>query len=230
MQIEFILRGTSPLLCHNPQMVDPECEFAREIKKISGKKKKTDEDHNEIAKLEWMGGLYTAAVGGRTVVSQPSSKVRKCLINAARITRQGKEIERSLIMTQLHVPLIYEGCEKAGDPEAEIDRLLADASFHSRLSVGIGAKRVMRTRPSFLPWALVVPAVFLTDAGMNFDQLQNLIDLAGRAERIGDNRVNGYGSFMGYVREVTPGSRPIDPTLAGVEKFVTSRTGEKEAR
>jgi hypothetical protein len=226
MKIEFVLRGVSPLLCHNPQMVDPNCEFNRDIKKLTGKRKKTDEDLKEIERLEWLGGLYTAEIGGQVVVSQPSSKVRKCLINAARISKQGKQIERAVIMTELNVPLIYEGSDKVRDPSAEIDRLLNLPSFHSRLSVGIGGKRVMRVRPQFKPWALVVPAEFITDAGLNLDELKQIADLAGRAERIGDNRVNGYGSFVGIVRAVTPDARPVEPTLAGVEKYVMSQTQE----
>lgn len=228
MDIEFVLQGVSPLLCHNPQMVDPECEFNREIKKLTAKKKKTDEDLREIERLEWLGGLYTALCNGKSVISQPTSKVRKCLINAAKITKQGKGIERAVIMTELHVPLLYPGCEKAKKPEDEIERLRVDPAFSSRLSVGIGNKRVMRVRPQFMPWALIVPAVFLTDAGMNFDALCEVCDLAGRAERIGDNRVNGYGAFRGAVREMNRGASRIEPTLKGVSDWIAKQESKKE--
>lgn len=220
MNIEFILRGTSALLCHNPQMVDPECEWNRLIKVITAKRKKTDEDHKEIERLEWHGGLYTAGIGGRFVVSQPSSKVRKCLINAARISKQGKQIERAVIMTELNVPLIYDGSDRAKDSAAEIARLFAAREFHSRLSVGVGNKRVMRVRPQFYPWALVVPAVFVPDAGLNFDELERIVELAGVAERIGDNRVNGYGAFQGHVREA--GAKPVRASVDGVNEFFQS--------
>lgn len=218
MKIEFVLRGTSPLLCHNPQMVDQECEFAREIKAISGKRKKTEEDFKRMEWLEWYGGIYTGTVNGRACVTQPSSKVRKCLINAARITKQGKQIERAVIMTQLNVALIYDGSEAVTDLAAELDRLQTSSAFNSRLSVGIGGKRVMRVRPQFPQWGLIVQAEFVTDAGLNFPELQAITDLAGRAERIGDNRVNGYGAFLGFVREAS--GKPIEPTLGGIEKFV----------
>lgn len=220
MRIEFILRGNSPLLCHNPQMVDPECMFNREIKKLTGKRKKTDDDLKEIERLEWLGGLYTASIGGKLVVSQPSSKARKCLINAAKITKQGKEIERAIITTELHIPLLYEGSDKASDPDDEIKRLLDTPQFHSRLSVGIGKKRIMRVRPQFTQWAMIVPAFFVADAGLNFEELMRITDLAGRAERIGDNRVNGYGSFTGLVRQVDRDPAPV-ATLAGVQQWVS---------
>lgn len=222
MRIEFILRGTSPLLCHNPQMVDPNCEFNRAIKAITSKRKKTDEDLREVERLEWLGGLYTGECDGEVRVTQPSSKIRKCLINAAKITKQGKQIERAVIMTSLHVPLIYDGSDRVKDIKDEIERLRTSPAFSSRLSVGIGNKRVMRVRPQFLPWAVIVQAEFVSDAGLNFEELLAITDLAGRAERIGDNRVNGYGAFLGIVREVSPKSRAIEPTMLGVQKFVES--------
>jgi len=220
MKIEFVLRGTSPLLCHNPQMVDPDFPLNRELKALAGKRKKTEEDYKRMEWLEWYGGLYTASIGGETVVSQPSAKLRKCLINAARITKQGKQIERAVIMTQLHLPLIYDGSESVTDIEAELKRLQAKPEFNSRLSVGIGGKRVMRVRPQFFPWALVAEAEFITDAGLNFEELAQIADLAGRAERIGDNRVNGYGAFSVVVRPVTPKGRSLVRTVSGIEKFV----------
>ena len=224
MDIEFILRGTSPLLCHNPQMVDPEFPINKAIREMTKKgAKKTDADLNEIKKLEWYGGIYTAAIGGRHVVTQPTSKVKKCLAGAAKITKQGKSIDRSIVTTALDVPLVYEGSEKAQDLDKELARLQQSAAFNSYLSVGVNGKRVMRTRPKFPQWGLIVPAIYIEDAGLNFDELCNIFALAGRAERIGDNRANGYGAFEDVVREVTPATKAIEPTLAGIDKFLETR-------
>lgn len=218
--IRFVVRGTSPLLCHNPQMVDPECEFNRQIKTYTSKRKKTDDDIKQIEYLEWFGGIYTADIDGRVVVSQPTSKLRKCIVNAARITKQGKQIERAVITTALHVQLLYDDSKTLPDIDAELKRLQGEKSYNSRLSVGIGGKRVMRVRPQFNRWAMVVPAVFLPDAGLNMDELMSIFDLAGRAERIGDNRVNGYGAFVGVIADE---KAKIDPTYAGAVKYIESQ-------
>lgn len=191
MKIIVELVGTSPLLMHNPRMVDPDFEINRQIKQLTAKRKKTDEDLKEIERLEWIGGLYEE----QGVVVQPTSKPRKCFINSARIFKQGKALERCLSFNTLNVPLIYEG-------PRETSKLLADKSFTSRLSVGIGGKRVMRVRPQFFPWSLVLEGVFIEDAGLNFDDFENIVALAGQVEGIGDNRVNGYGRFVGTVKGV----------------------------
>jgi len=196
MKIVITLQGTSPLLMHNPRMVDPEYDLNREIKSITSKRKKTDEDLQRIEELEWFGGLYTQPDGGgKQIVVQPSAKVRKCLINTAKISKLGKMIERAISFNEMNVPLIYTGPK-------DIKVLFADKAFHSRLSVGIGGKRVMRVRPSFMPWSLEVRGIFVDDAGLNFDDLERIVELAGVVEGIGDNRVNGYGRFVGIVKAV----------------------------
>jgi len=191
MRITIELRGTSPLLMHNPRMVDPEFEITRAIKALTSKRKKTDDDLKQIAKLEWYGGIYEED----GVVVQPTSKARKCLINTARMSKKGKSVERTVSFGTLFVPLVYDG-------PSSIDELFADSAFHSRLSVGIGQKRVMRVRPKFNTWSLTVDGLFVEDAGLNFDELEEIVELAGVVEGIGDNRVNGYGRFTGTVKGV----------------------------
>ncbi len=191
MKIVIDMIGTSPLLMHNPRMVDPEFEINRQIKALTSKRKKTDDDLQAIQKLEWYGGLYEQD----GVVVQPTSKIRKCLINTAKIMKLGKAIERTLSFHDLHVPLGYEGPD-------DIDKLFKMPQFHSRLSVGVSGKRVMRVRPSFFPWTMSIKGVFVTDAGINVDDLHRIIELAGVVEGIGDNRVNGYGRFQAKMEEV----------------------------
>lgn len=188
MNIIIKVTGTSPLLMHNPRMVDPEFELNREIKALTAKRKKTDDDLKNVERLEWYGGLYEE----NGIVVQPTSKLRKCIVNTAKISKQGKSIERALSFETLNVPLVYDGPRK-------IDEIFKEPRFHSRLSVGISGKRVMRVRPSFFPWAMDVAGVFIEDAGLNFEDLVRIVDLAGIVEGIGDNRVNGYGRFNAVV-------------------------------
>ena len=184
MKIVIHVVGTSPLLMHNPRMVDPEFEINRQMKVLTGIRKKTDETLRQIGRLEWFGGMYEV----EGVVVQPTSKLRKCLINAGRISKQGKSIERALSFSELNVPLIYEGPK-------ELNKLFEDKRYTSRLSVGIGNKRVMRVRPQFSQWGLRVKGLFIEDAGLNLSEFEHIAELAGLSEGIGDNRVNGYGRF-----------------------------------
>lgn len=191
MRIVIEVTGTSQLLLHNPRMVDPEFDLNRQIKALTAKRKKTDEDLKNIEALEWHGGLYEE----NGVVVQPTAKLRKSLVNTAKISKLGKAIERALSFYEVNTPLIHDGPKK-------IDDLFKEPRFHSRLSVGISGKRVMRVRPQFFPWALKVNGLFVDDAGLNFDELQRIVELAGIVEGMGDNRVNGYGRYSAVVKEV----------------------------
>ncbi len=188
MRVTIHIQGITPLLMHNPRMVDPEYPLNREIKAITAKRKKTEEDLHNIEKLEWYGGLYEQ--DGQIV--QPTSKPRKCFIETARIYKLGKALERALSFGTLYVPLLHDG-------PGDVDKLYEERRFHSRLSVGIGGKRVMRVRPQFLPWELEIDGIFVEDAGLNWDDLERIVEMAGVVTGIGDNRVNGYGRFEGKV-------------------------------
>jgi hypothetical protein len=72
MQVLITLRGTTPLLMHNPRMVDPFFEVNRQIKAITSKRKKTDEDLKQIERLEWYGGLYESNGGGKVSRDRPT--------------------------------------------------------------------------------------------------------------------------------------------------------------
>lgn len=189
MKIQITIVGKSPLLMHNPRLVDPQDEIVKTISTITSKRKKTDDDLKEKEKLEWYGGLYRDG----DIVVQPCSKLRKCLIEAARISKLGKQIERGLSFDDLNVPLVYDGPKN-------IDELWNSGKFVSRLSVGVnGTKRVMRVRPQFSKWSLTMTGLMLEDV-LNLEDLKNIANTAGRAIGIGDNRVNGYGRFDAAIK------------------------------
>lgn len=221
-EVEFVLLGIREFLMHNPRLADPQDSIAQKMKEITTKKNKTIEDHKELEYWDWLGGLYTAMFDGLERVSQPVSKIRKCLINVAKTRKLGKPMMSCLTFYDMNVPLIYEGSEKVKNWDLERERLQNSPEFSSRMSVLVSTKRIMRVRPQFLPWALIVPAKFNTKVGMNFKHLVDFIDIAGDIERLGDNRANGYGSFYGHVRMVNAKTKAIVPTILGVRDFFES--------
>jgi hypothetical protein len=54
------ITGAAPLILHNVQLADPLNAYAKEMKKISGKRRKTDADLEELARFEWHGSLYVS--------------------------------------------------------------------------------------------------------------------------------------------------------------------------
>ena len=81
MHVTLKLTGRSALVQHNPQLLDPMNPITREIAKLTWKRKKTDADYDEIAHLEFLGGLYHDDTLG---VYVPTNGVARCLERAAR--------------------------------------------------------------------------------------------------------------------------------------------------
>lgn len=189
MRIQIELTGVSPLLMHNIHLADPDNEFVKQIAEITAKRKKTEDDRRAIERLEWFGGLYTQDGVG---VVMPTRSIRKCLIEAAKISKQGKQLGRAVAFTDLNVPLTYDGPD-------DLEKLFAADGSQNRAMVGIAQRRIVRVRPQFTTWAIVAEAHLLTEV-MDADDLFRIVQLAGVTEGLGDNRVNGYGRFTGEVK------------------------------
>lgn len=183
MKVRLTLSGTAPLLMHNIQLADPLNPIVRAMKEISGKRKKTDEDLLRLAELEFKGGLYMTDELGPYV---PGVNVEKCLVEGARITKQGKQVERGLFVIDNESPLLYKGPRTA-------EALWADESFRSRLAVKVAQARVQRTRPIFRDWALEVTAE-VDSALLNLESVASIASDAGSMVGIGDYRPR-YGRF-----------------------------------
>ena len=189
MRVSTRLVGTSPLLQHNIQLANPDNMWAKEIAAVTAKRKKTEEDRKIISRLEFQGSLYVEE--GRVVV--PKTNVRKCFQEAAKVTKKGKDIARALAAQgELNAPLAYSG------PKQMVE-LVKDQSFFDTTMVGVGTKRVLRTRPIFRSWALDIEWELITTV-MDYEVFEEIVHLAGRIEGLGDNRTGGYGRFEAEVK------------------------------
>jgi hypothetical protein len=185
------LAGEAALVMHNGRLADPLDPATKALKVASKKpgKTRTDEDLEELAHLEWLGGIYHDPDLGPYV---PGENVERCLLDAARLTRQGKLIERGVLITSDVNPLAYSG-------PRDLDGLWADERF--RLVRGVRnpgqSGRVMRCRPVFARWSLDALGTFdasLIDVG----PLQEIASAAGRLIGQGDWRPR-YGRFTATI-------------------------------
>jgi hypothetical protein len=182
------LTGTTPLVQHNPRLADPGDDITREIKSITGKRKKTDEDRVAIERLEWFGGLY---LEDKTPVV-PTANIRKCIVEAGKTRKLGKQIGRAVSFVDFTVPVIHDGPK-------DIEKLYSHPGFRLRATVvNNGQTRIVRVRPKFPAWALVADAEVLEDL-IDPHELRDVAALAGVIEGLGDNRVNGFGRFTATV-------------------------------
>ena len=184
------LEGRLPLLMHNARLADPLDEIAKKIAEVSGKKTKTEADHQELAHLQWLGGIYFSHEIGPFV---PAPNLLRCLVEGGRFSKHGKQIERGLLLDEIMVPLGYEG-------PRDLVNLYTDKQFVHRGSVKISQARVIRTRPQFPRWWLEVAGAF-DDALLNESHLRTAAEMAGSWVGLGDWRPT-YGRFTSKIEMI----------------------------
>lgn len=164
--IKYHLEGVCPLMMHNGQLADPLNGFSKAIKAISSKRKKTDADHEEIARLEWYGGLYL--LEGRPCI--PFNAQRATLYNAAKTLRLGQKVKAGLFVYD-HALLQYEG-------PSSVDELWADDRFRDRRNMDVGGSTVMRTRPKFETWSIDM-VIHFNDELLNLSEVDQFVTIGG---------------------------------------------------
>ena len=166
---------------HNAQLADPLNPHAQAIKKISGKRNKTEADHEELGRLEWLGSLYLA--GGEPCI--PGEIVEAALIEGAKKIKRGPQARAGIICDRMF-PLDYEGPR---DP----NELWLDERFRLRAGVRVQRNRVIRTRPIFRDWAADLAIDYLPSL-LNESEVRDILITVGQVVGIGDWRPR-FGRF-----------------------------------
>lgn len=188
MEVRVTLTGRTAVLMHHPRLSDPLDPVARAMNEISRKRKKTDSDLAELARLEYFGGSYYDEDIGPYV---PSSWVLKAMNNAGKVSKEGLRVLRGVALLDEALPLLFDG-------PRTLDALYTDPNFVSRMPVRIGAQRVWRVRPRFGSWQIRFAAEVADDI-LNVEDFVTILERAGRSEGLGDARSLGYGRFTAEV-------------------------------
>jgi len=190
-QIEIRLQGVSPLLCHNGQTADPRNTYAKAMKAVSSKRKKTDADYDELARLEWLAGLYRSA--DDLVI--PDYVIESVMIAGAKKSRRGPQAKCGLYTTQ-HATLQFEG-KPAAINDATLTEMFESGNFTHTIGVKIGQAKVMRTRPVFRNWSCTAIAQYDPDV-LNLRDIEEIASDAGKFVGLGDWRPK-HGRFEAQV-------------------------------
>lgn len=188
--ISFSIRSVAPLLMHNARLIDPMNPLVKAIKKLTDKKtKKTEVDIEEIARLEFTGGLYLDGTGAPAI---PEECIEAMIRDGAKKTRKGKDVQSGILCQNKEgggcFPLVYEG------PKT-VDELWGDGhtEYVSMVPVKVGQARIMRCRPIFRSWELTFSLDYLPSV-VNKSNIEEWLVTAGQICGIGDRRPR-YGRF-----------------------------------
>lgn len=183
-QIKVEIKGVAPILMHNGQLADPLNPHVKAIKTVTGKRKKTDEDYERLAYLEFLGGLYVNDKGLPVI---PSANIEGALIAAAKRVRQGVQAKAQMMCVEDFVLLDFPFTGKVSP-----DNLWKSGKHTDSRGVrNNGTARIIRCRPRFDTWS----ATFnLQIDNLNPEEVTAWVESAGRYIGIGDYRPR-FGRF-----------------------------------
>lgn len=184
--INLKLIGESAMLLHSDRGANPLLPEVQAHKALTSKRKKTDDDHQAIARSEYMLGFY-----GGDAIAIPGVNVKSSLVNGAKLNKLGANFKRAVLILADMVPVIHDG---PGDKA----KMWSNPKCVDCRSVKVGTSRLMRYRPRLNNWSLQVEVLF--DENMvEARQIIQAAENAGRYIGIGDYRPECAGN-MGRFR------------------------------
>ena len=181
--IKFEIKGAAPLILKNGQTADPGNKWAKAIKKVSGKRNKTDDDYAELSHLEWLGALYLDEKGRICI---PANNLLGCVLKGGKQFKLGPKINAGVFEREEFTELRYDG---PNDPE----KLFKNKRFVDSRLVVVQRARIVRTRPIFREWGLTVALNVNTDV-IDVADVEQSVVRAGEVIGMGDYRPR-YGRF-----------------------------------
>lgn len=180
--------GLTPLLMNSSVGVNPTHPLTIALKKITGKKTKTEEDHLEIMRIKWLLGIYHDVAVGPFI---PAENIEATIREAAKKVKKGKDTKSAIFVSPDRIPLIYDG-------PRDLEGLYSDERFRDVRDGVIQRQRILLSRPRFVHWRV--------DFSLEFDPtifdeegLLTILDLAGKYIGLCDYRPR-YGRFESLVK------------------------------
>ena len=190
-KLKIKLAGESPLLMHSDRGANPLDPETKRHKALTSKRKKTDEDHEAIARSEWKLSLYHDKKLGPYL---PTTNIRSAIVNGGKINKLGSAIQKGTLILADRAAVNYKGPR---DP----DELWDSQAYTDCRSVVVGQSRLMRYRPVFETWSLEFELLYDTTV-LDREQIEQALGNAGRLIGLGDYRPECGGPFGRFLAEV----------------------------
>lgn len=183
-------KGISPLIMHSCQCVNPLHPIAKELKKYTSKKNKTDEDLVKISDLEWEAGAYWKDGIGLYI---PAENVEATIINGAKANKKGKDIQKYVDVTDLYIPFRY-------GEDLTKEELIQNYEYRDTRIMTVMRSKILRTRPRFDQWVIEFNLRY-NEEKIDIETIINAMEYAGLYVGLCDSRPK-YGKFSVVIEEL----------------------------
>lgn len=185
--LQLKLIGKNAIIPHNGQTADPRNHFSKAMKAISGKRKKTDADLDQLALIEFLAGLY---VENDDIVI-PDHVIEAAIIAGAKKSKSGVQAKTAIFVGG-SASLDFDGKPEVINMDT-LKALFEGGQHHLSVGVKVGQAKVIRTRPYLRRWSATVELEY-DDEFVNRAQAVGFVRDAGRQVGLCDWRPK-YGRF-----------------------------------
>jgi len=189
MKLNLQLTGIQPMIQHNGRLANPLDPWTRQLKTLTSKRRKTDEDLVAIMRTEARGSCYETDDG---LLGFPTANVWRCIYDAAKAFKRGEDIKRGFHYEPVTPPLLVWGGQIIG-----VDEWLEDPTHIDYRPMRVNSSKTMRARAIVPGWSCVHYFEVLEDV-IDPRDLVPILERAGRLVGLGDSRPT-YGTFSAEV-------------------------------
>lgn len=189
--VKFQIEASGPMLMHSDKTANPLNEYTKKLKAFTSKRKKTDDDHMEIAKIEFEASCYYDK--GWYI---PAANYEAMLLASAKHFKLGTTIKQALLIPD-------DGSFEFDDDKLKPNELFNHPEYVDQRTVKVGTSKTIRTRPIFKNYTSKFTCWLDTDK-MDVEILKQVVENAGNYVGLGDYRPR-YGKFNVTNMEVQNG-------------------------
>ena len=168
---------------HDDKMANPFNEYHKQMKLISSKRKKTEDDLMEMAKTEWRAALYHSGKKGYYIKAEC---IEAAMLAAAKDKKLGKTFNSAVSVP--NDPALHFEHESLSPEE-----LFLIDDYRDFRTVKIQRSKILRCRPIFSEWNCEIE-VWYEESRLDEREIKDIMDFAGRYVGICDYRPK-YGRF-----------------------------------
>ena len=181
------------MLMSSGELINPLSPKTKAIKKITSKKGKTDDDHEQTALLEWEFLMYYDAKVGPYI---PTANIKSALMQGGGPRKMGPKLALTIIdCPNMKAPLIYDGPRDLDKLRKNIDQ------WSLTVAVVVQRARVMKCRPMFREWAIEFDVIY-DESQVHEDDIIMAAQTAGNIVGIGAWRPKCKGEYGRFKSEV----------------------------
>lgn len=183
--VTYKFKGIATLLMHSDVAANPLNHFSKAQKEITSKRKKTDEDHERLAKLDFLASLYYSAAKGYYI---PSQNIDATLLASAKMFKLGVTWKQAAFVEN-DSAFIFPHTKLSPDDLYVVE----NGMYRDMRTVKVGLAKTVRCRPAFNIWEFDSTIIF-DESKFNERQIDQIIENAGKYIGICDYRPR-FGRF-----------------------------------